>query len=104
MYLVSSQTIRKRMLNINIYQYLVFQIKKISEMNHEWKRKIPLNYLVVTHNSKGCMKHSEKQDLWKYDVFPCSNGYPDIIVSETIRFNELQLLIKIKVHRLDYKK
>ena len=38
------------------------------------------------------MKHFEEQDFWKYDVFPCSNGDPDIIVSETIRFNELQLL------------
>ena len=28
----------------------------------------------------------------KIDVFPCSNGDPDIIISETIRFNELQLL------------
>ena len=38
------------------------------------------------------MKHSDEHDLWKYDVFPCSNGDPDIIVSEAIRFNELQLL------------
>ena len=38
------------------------------------------------------MKHFEEQDLWKYDVFLCSNGDPDIIVSETIRFNELHLL------------
>ena len=34
------------------------------------------------------MKHFEEQD----DVIPCSNGDPDILVSETIRFNELKLL------------
>ena len=73
-----------------MYQYLVFLRRKISE--NEWKRKIPQDNLVVTQNSKVCMKHYEKQDLWKYNVFPCSNGDPDIIVSETIRFNELQLL------------
>ena len=56
------------------------------------ERKIPRDNLVVRQNSKICMKHFEEQDLWKYDGFPCSNGDPDIIVSETIRFNELQLL------------
>ena len=38
------------------------------------------------------MKHFGEQYLWKYDVLLCSNGDPDIIVSETIHFNELQLL------------
>ena len=73
---------KKRMLTITMYQYLVFQIMKISEMNHEWKRKLPQGNLVVTQNSKVCMKHFEERDLWKHDVFPCSNGDPDIIVSE----------------------
>ena len=53
-------------------------------------------YQILYHNFSSLinwiMKHFEEQDLWKYDVFPCSNGDPDIIVSETIRFNELQLL------------
>ena len=35
--LVASQIIRKWVLNINIYQYLVFQRMKISGMNEEDK-------------------------------------------------------------------
>ena len=42
-------------------------------------------------NSNVCKKHFEEKYLWKYDVSPCSNGDPDNIVSETIRFHELQL-------------
>ena len=38
------------------------------------------------------MKHCEEMVLWKYDFFLCSNGDPDIIVSDPIHFNELQLL------------
>ena len=63
------------------YKYVpIFSFPKMDDLRNEWKRKIPRDNLVVTQNSK-------------YDVFPCSNGDPDIIVSETIRFNELQLLI-----------
>ena len=73
------------------YKYVpIFSFPKKEDLRNKWKRKIPRNNLVVTQNSKVCMKHFEEQDLWKYDVFPCSNGDPDIIVSETIR--ELQLL------------
>ena len=75
------------------YKYVpIFSFPKMEDLRNEWKRKIPRDTLVVTQNSKVCMKHFEEQDFWKYDVFPCSNGDPDIIVSETIRFNELQLL------------
>ena len=62
---------------------------KISEMN---VKKILQDNLVGKQNSKVCMKHFEEHVLWKYDIFPCSNVDRDIIVSETIRFNELQLL------------
>ena len=75
------------------YKYVpIFSFPKKEDLRNEWKRKIPRDNLVVTQNSKVYMKHFEEQDLWKYDVFPCSNEDPDIIVSETIRFNELQLL------------
>ena len=67
------------------YKYVpIFSFPKKEDLRNEWKRRIPRDNLVVTQNSKGCMKHFEEQDLWKYDVFPCSNGDPDIIVSETI--------------------
>ena len=78
------------------YKYVpIFSFPKKEDLRNKWKGKIPLENLVVTQNSKVDklkFKHFEVQDLWKYDVFPCSNGDPDIIVSETIRFNELQLL------------
>ena len=59
--------------------------------------KIPLDNLDVTQNSKVCMKYFEEKNLRKNYVFSCSNGDPDIIVSETIRFNELQLLLIFNV-------
>ena len=75
------------------YKYVpIFRFHKKEDLRNEWKRKIQRNNLVVTQHSKVGMKHFEEQELWKYDVFPCSNGDRDIIVSETIRFNELQLL------------
>ena len=74
------------------YKYVpIFSFPKKEDIRNEWKRKIPRDNLVVTQNYV-CMKHFEEQDLWKCDVFLCSNGDPDIIVSETIRLNELQLL------------
>ena len=38
-----------------------------------------------------CMNHFEEKYLWKYDS-PCTNGDPDIIISEIIRFNKLLFL------------
>ena len=76
MYLVASQTIRKKYVE---YKYVpIFSFPKNEDLRNEWKRKMPRINLVVTQNYKF---------LWKYDVFPCSNGDPDIIVSEIIRFN-----------------
>ena len=58
------------------YKYVpIFCFPKKEDLRNEWKRKIPRDNLVVTQNSKVCMKLKdfEEQDLWKYDVFPCSN-------------------------------
>ena len=57
------------------YKYVpTFRFPKNEALRSEWKRKIPRDNLFVTHNSKVCMKHFEEKVLWKYDVFPCSNG------------------------------
>ena len=75
------------------YKYVpIFSFPKNEDLRNEWKRKIPRDNLVVTHNSKVWMEHFEEKVLWKYDVFLWSNGDSDIIVSETIRYNELHLL------------
>ena len=43
---------------------------KNEDLRNKWKRKIPRDNLVVTQNSKVCMKHFEEQDLWK-SMFSC---------------------------------
>ena len=52
------------------YKYVpIFSFPKKEDLRNEWKRKIPRDNLVVTQNSKVCMKHFEGQDLWKSMFF-----------------------------------
>ena len=67
------------------YKYVpIFSFPKNEDLQNVLKSKIPRDNLVATQNPKVCMKHCGEKVLWKYNVFPCSNADPDIIVSKTI--------------------
>ena len=52
------------------YKYVpIFSFPTKEDLRNEWKRKIPRNNLVVTQNSKVCMKHFEEQEIRCFPVF-----------------------------------
>ena len=59
----------------------VFSFPKDEEKCEEWKRRIPNKNLKVTKSTRVCIKHFDEKDIKRYDVFPCANGDPDIMVS-----------------------
>ena len=59
----------------------VFKFPNAGERRNEWLRKLPNKDFKVTQYSRVCIKHFESHDVKRYDVFPCSNGDPDIVVS-----------------------
>ena len=59
----------------------IFKFPEESERRAEWIRKIPNRNLIVSKNSRVCIKHFEENDIKRFDIFKCQNGDPDIKVS-----------------------
>ena len=69
----------------------VFSFPKSESLRKEWIKNIPNRDLEITKSTRVCINHFHKDDVVTQDIFPSTEGEPDIIVSIDNTLNGLYI-------------
>ena len=69
----------------------VFSFPKSESLRKEWIKNIPNRDLEITKSTRVCINYFHKDDVITQDIFPNTEGQPDIIVSIDNTLNDLYI-------------
>ena len=69
----------------------VFSFPKSESLRKEWIKNIPNRVLEITKSTRVCINHFHNDDVITQDIFPSTEGEPDIIVSIDNTLNGLYI-------------